>query len=277
MRLEMKKDNQNKQGFLRRILILNFLFFLGVISLSPVQKTRYKRTPFKDGEILSYKVKWGFIRIGTVEISQRIMNLSYSSLYLVQLRAKSSTFKVFLDADSPTSMSFVMEEDKQNGNVKAYLYDKQNHLVLMKTWQNKRLVQNTALSYQDAYYDLLDLMMMMRCLSESGASITLPTIVDSGIKKTYLTFSDDVKNIKVAAVERTIQARQVKGVAGWKAWGGLSGPFEGWFSDDEAAIPLKIQLRVSLGSITLELERVHRPDWAVPEAKQILTKTNPER
>jgi hypothetical protein len=277
MRLEMKKDNQNKQGFLRRILILNFLFFLGVISLSPVQKTRYKRTPFKDGEILSYKVKWGFIRIGTVEISQRIMNLSYSSLYLVQLRAKSSTFKVFLDADSPTSMSFVMEEDKQNGNVKAYLYDKQNHLVLMKTWQNKRLVQNTALSYQDAYYDLLDLMMMMRCLSESGASITLPTIVDSGIKKTYLTFSDNVKNIKVAAVERTIQARQVKGVAGWKAWGGLSGPFEGWFSDDEAAIPLKIQLRVSLGSITLELERVHRPDWAVPEAKQILTKTNPER
>jgi hypothetical protein len=277
MSSEIKKDSKDKQGFLRMILILNFFLFLGVMPLRPVQQMRYKRTPFKDGEVLRYKVKWSFIRIGTVEISQRIMGLSFSALYLVQLRAKSTTFKVFLDADSPTSMTFVVEQDKEKGNVKAYRYDRQNHLVLMETWQNRRLVQNTTLSYRDAYYDVLGLVMMMRCLSESGTSITLPTIVDSGIKKTYLTFSDEVKDIKVAAVGRAIQARQVRGIAGWKAWGGLSGPFEGWFSDDEAAIPLKIQVRISLGSITLELERIHRPDWAVPEERQILTETNPGR
>lgn len=239
-----------------------FFLFFGGVNLAPAQALLYKSTPFKDGEILRFKVKWGFIRVGTVEISQRIIEPSYPPWYLVQMRASSTEFKVVLHASSPTNSRFVLEKGKEKQTRTVYWYDSQQNLILMENWENGNLLRRTSHSYEDAYYDVLGLIMMMRCLLDSGGTVTLPTIVDSGLKDTDLNFTDVVKKIKVSAFERPVKARQVEGMAKWKAWAGLSGPFEGWFSDDEAAIPLKIRLRVSLGTITLELEQVHRPEWA---------------
>ncbi|MBK9333544.1 MAG: hypothetical protein IPM96_14365 [Ignavibacteria bacterium] len=42
---------------------------------------------------------------------------------------------------------------------------------------------------------------------------------------------------------------------------GLSGEFAGWFSDDEARVPLKSQMNVIIGSVTLELNSYKRSGW----------------
>jgi len=42
----------------------------------------------------------------------------------------------------------------------------------------------------------------------------------------------------------------------------MKGPFRGWFSDDDAAIPLKAKVEIFLGSIVLELESYERPGWS---------------
>lgn len=271
----MKKETKKKS--LRRVSVFILFLFFGAVNLAPAQAFLYKSTPFKDGEVLRYKVKWGFIRVGTVEISQRIIEPSYPPWYLVQMRAKSTKFKVVLHADSPTNSRFVLERGKEKQTKTVYRYDSQQNLILMESWENGNLLHRTSLLYEDAYYDVLGLIMMMRCLLDSGASVTLPTIVDSGVKGTDLNFTDRVKKIKVSAFERPVRARQVEGMANWKAWAGLSGPFEGWFSDDEAAIPLKIRIRVSLGSITLELERVHRPDWpGIDESPKLIENSTKE-
>lgn len=259
----MKKEN--KQGIIIRVLILNLSLFFGAVYLLRAQPLQYKRTPFKDGEVLLYKVKWGFIRLGTVKISQQIIEPSFSSKYMIQLRAKSTNFKSVLDADSPTNSNFFLEESKGKKTITGYRYDGQRCLIIKETWENGSLAQRTSLFHEDAYFDVLGLIMMMRCLSASDISVTLPTIVDFTVKDTDLNFIDGIEEIKVSALDRPTQARRVEGNFKWKAWGGISGPFKGWFSNDEAAIPLKIHLNVSLGSICLELERFHRPDWVGPD------------
>lgn len=255
------------QLILRKALISISVLLFGVWCPSPAKTIWYKNTPFKDGEVLLYKVKWGFIRLGTIEISQHIIDSSFSSRYLVQLQAKSTNFRVILNADSPTNSNFVLKQNKEKEITTVYRCDPQEHLILMESWEEERLVRRSSFFYEDAYYDPLGVIMMMRCLSASGLSVTLPTIVDFGVKDTDLNFTEVVKEIKVSAFDQPLKARQVKGIANWKAWAGINGPFKGWFSDDEAAIPLKIYLKIFLGSVILELEKLHRPDWLGADKK----------
>jgi len=131
----------------------------------------------------------------------------------------------------------------------------------MGTRKNSVLIRQEDLTFNEDYYDVLGAIIMMRCLLSSGGHLTLPTIIDFAMKKTALYFTNEVKAIKVTAFDRPLKARLVVDMANWEAWTGISGPFSGWFSDDEAAIPLKIRLKIPLGRVTLELEHIRRPDW----------------
>lgn len=266
MRVRMKKFKRQEwlNNSLRFPGMTFFLISFSIIGIrypSSTQIPGYTNTPFKDGELLRYKVKWGFIRLGTIEISQEALKQSYYTKYLIQLNAKSIRFKVVLDATSPTRSNFILEESGEKETSTVYWYDPLKCLLLMEVRENGSLVQKSSLFYERDYYDVLSLIMLMRCLSDSGLSLTLPTIIGTTIKDTDLNFTDYTEEIKVSALERAVRARRVEGKANWKAWGGISGPFRGWFSDDEAAIPLKFRLRIFLGSVTLELEEFYRPDW----------------
>lgn len=114
------KDYRN---FLRRVLISVFLLSLGVVHSSQAQEILYRSTPFKDGEVLRYKVKWGIIRLGTVENSQQVIDSLFFPSYLIQLQAKSTKLKVFLFAHSPISYNFVLEKGKKKEAMAVYRYD----------------------------------------------------------------------------------------------------------------------------------------------------------
>jgi hypothetical protein len=45
---------------------------------------------------------------------------------------------------------------------------------------------------------------------------------------------------------------------------GMTGEFTGWFSDDEAAVPIKGELKVLLGTVTVELIGWKRSGWSPP-------------
>lgn len=158
-----------------------------------------------------------------------------------------------------------IENYKASICLKDYQYDFRRNLILMEARENGILVRRSGLSYEGSYYDVLDVIMMMRYLMASHSSVTLPTIVNFSIKDTDLNFTDEVKEIKVKALDRSVRARRVEGKAYWKAWAGVTGKFMWWFSDDKAAIPLKIYLKIFLGSVTLELEQLHRPYWVWSE------------
>jgi hypothetical protein len=45
---------------------------------------------------------------------------------------------------------------------------------------------------------------------------------------------------------------------------GLTGPFEGWFSNDDARVPIRANMEVMLGSVKVELIGWNRGGWNPP-------------
>jgi hypothetical protein len=46
---------------------------------------------------------------------------------------------------------------------------------------------------------------------------------------------------------------------------GMTGDFEGWFSNDEARVPILAKMKVIIGNIRIELTKWNREGWKPPK------------
>jgi hypothetical protein len=263
------------------LLLLTIAFFFGSPQVS-AQSDFHKESAFKDGEWLKYKVKWGFIRLGTLEIFQKRVQEIPGTVYQVKMHAKSanlpfiSVFFInegFLNPYQPTLLDFKLTSGKDYERVSTYIYNGDRNMILLETHDHGELVRKDSLFYEGDTYDALGIFMMMRCLSNSGFNITLQNIVDYKLCDTRLNFTGEPATVKIDAVKKPLAALKFEGKAEWvgESWGGVSGPFHGWISADCAAIPLKVKIKIFLGSITLELEDFTREGWPVALNQHSLT------
>jgi hypothetical protein len=80
---------------------------------------------------------------------------------------------------------------------------------------------------------------------------------------TIINFTKKTEEIDVPAFDKEINALVAEGVAntGPGAPLGASGNFTAYFTNDEAAIPVRIDMKIAVGSISLILEKIKRPGW----------------
>jgi len=241
---------------------------------STAQEQPRPRAPFMVGEVLRYKVKWTFFRLGTVTIRQLSANSSDPTQFLLEMSVQSNPSLPFIDVNflhqthlTTASQCLVREtiisgEDPSERTL--YWYDAASQQIFMVDSAGGKLTRRDSLLIKAPCYDALGLLMRSRGLSGSGISLTMPTLNDYEIKPTEITFPNEVEEIEVAALDRPIRARRVEGTAKWvgRSFAGMSGPFRAWVSDDEAAVPLKANVEIFLGSIILELESFERPGWS---------------
>lgn len=83
---------------------------------------------------------------------------------------------------------------------------------------------------------------------------------------TYINFMDKKATCEIDAVEYPVDTIEFDGRAEFVGIFGLTGGFSGWFSNDEAAIPIVAKMKVILGSVRIELMRWDRPGWVPPRA-----------
>ena len=245
------------------------IFFIQFVS---AQTTQSGDEIFVEEESLHYKVKWGFIRLGSVEVTQRRIDTLQSTKFVVQIKAESKPLpfinlyfvnRSILSTPSPINEHFNLLLGRDQQSVTTYLFDQVNHKIYMSLTDHGELVRSDTLSNIYAAYDAGGIFMMMRMLSAYDTSAYLPTLSEFQLKGTDLVFSNETGTVKVCATETPLRARHFEGTAHWvgSAWAGVSGPFSGWVSADEAAVPLKINMKIFLGSVTLELEQFKRQDW----------------
>jgi hypothetical protein len=72
--------------------------------------------------------------------------------------------------------------------------------------------------------------------------------------------------VEIDAVDYPIDVVGFEGNAEFVGIFGLTGGFDGWFSNDEARVPIVAHMKVILGSVTLELMSWKRPGWTPPRA-----------
>ncbi|OGU31828.1 MAG: hypothetical protein A2X67_04470 [Ignavibacteria bacterium GWA2_55_11] len=96
----------------------------------------------------------------------------------------------------------------------------------------------------------------------------IPTFIDKKEESTRINFLAKIESQEIDAVEYPVETVFFNGHAGFVGVFGLTGGFEGWFSNDDARIPVTARLKVILGSIKVELTGWKRPGWSPPRASE---------
>jgi hypothetical protein len=225
------------------------------------------RRPFIAGEVLRYRVRWSVFRLGTVTIGQVTHD---SGKYIVEMTVRSSPSLPFIDVDFLNrtilceQRQSITEEIITSGKTNektVYRYDATSHRILMEDSVEGERVRLDTLNWETECYDALGLLMYCRRFAGSGRSVSLPTLNDYRIGRTDVVYLNEPEEIEVLAFEGRRRCLKAAGFAHWvgKSFAGMKGPFRGWFTDDESAIPLKAEVEIFLGSIVLELESYQRP------------------
>jgi hypothetical protein len=100
----------------------------------------------------------------------------------------------------------------------------------------------------------------------SEKQLRVPTMVELDVYPTDITFTKNVGPIECDAFDDDVETKELFGKANFtaSALAGFTGEFRGWFSNDEAAIPIYAELTISLGTIDVELEYWKRGPWNPP-------------
>jgi hypothetical protein len=95
--------------------------------------------------------------------------------------------------------------------------------------------------------------------------INVPVFINEKYEKTYINFYHEVEDMDIDAVDYDISCVRLDGETEFRGIFGLTGYFEGWFSNDQYAVPIIAKMEVLIGSITLELKHWKKKGWMPPK------------
>ena len=82
---------------------------------------------------------------------------------------------------------------------------------------------------------------------------------------TFINFKGKRENIEIESVNYPVRTIYFNGKADWTGVYGVTGEFEGWFSDDEARVPILAKMKTYLGSANIKLVKWKRKNWSPPK------------
>lgn len=129
-------------------------------------------------------------------------------------------------------------------------------------WSKRDTIDLEGKRWQDG----LSLFFFARTFSHSRQTCRVPVLMyfDKAITKIRFGVGQEQENID--ALEYDIRCRRLEGETGFTGIFGLTGGFEGWFSDDAAAVPIRAKMHVYIGSVNIELIKWKRKGWKPPRA-----------
>ena len=114
------------------------------------------------------------------------------------------------------------------------------------------------------YQDGLSLFYFARAKLHSRGTLSIPTVVSEAKGITTIDFREERVHEEIDAVKYPIDLIHFEGEAGFVGIFGLTGGFEGWFSNDAACVPVLAKMKVLIGSVRIELVRWKRRSWEPP-------------
>jgi len=233
---------------------------------------------FQVGEELTYNVSYAFIDIGQVRVkivdkiqkegktTYRAMGYidSYKGVPLVDLHTTYESsfseslyaqwFRARLKVEDQQWRKFVYDFDYPSGNVYVEVGLEKSTVV----------ERRDTLKVNTWYQDGLSLFYFARCMVNSITASNVPVVVNEKKASTYLNFKNEMQSQKIDAVDYPIDVVYFDGRADFVGVFGLTGDFEGWFSNDAAHVPVLAKMKVLIGNIRLELMKWNRPGWKPP-------------
>lgn len=259
------------------ILILNFSVF------PQPNKKNDETHPTRNeklfiGEDLTYVVKYAYFNLGEIRIKvlekTKINNTSvyktiayidsYSDLPFVSLH---QIYESYIDS-SFFPLKFFAEIFGNDTVFVKYNFIGNSKIEMQKgKLDAKKLwLDSTAYTHQ-RMHDGLSILFYARMNIGHNQTLSVPCFVNEKEETTLLNFYTEPEPISIEAVEYEINCLRLDGKTDFVSVYGLTGDFEGWFSNDNCSVPIRAKLNVLIGSVNLELIKWNKELWNPPSYK----------
>jgi len=236
----------------------------------------------KVGEELIYNVSYAFFDLGSVRI-QVLDTMTKGGVKVYKAKAFIDSYSgvpfvnlhyVFYSEITTNfyTMLFTSHDtaDPERINFVHYLFDYKNKKVHYKVGINPKneIVKEGSESITDVQQDGLSLFFFARNNVREKKKMKTPVFMNEKTFYTDFNFLNNIVSQEIDAVDYPIETVEFEGNANFTGIYGLTGYFRGYFSNDEAAVPIVAKMKVLLGSINIELMKWNRPGWTPPPAKE---------
>ena len=269
------------------MLTIKAIFLIPVLLLSLLSESRVNSKSFNyfipatksivPGEDMTWVVRYSFIKIGEIRIRvvnkielngeyyyNTICNIDSYDLPFVKLHQVYES-KVNQDFFSNYFRGIVKYDDYSTFT--EYLFDYKNKVINIKQgkqrpyelWHDSTAVTDTLMQ------DGLSIFFYARMNAGKKNSVSLPCFVNEKKVYTRVNFYEENYPIKVENVKYDVDCVYINGDTDFVSVFGLTGKFEGWFSNDEASVPIKANMKVIIGNVTIELKKWKRGQWNPPK------------
>jgi hypothetical protein len=231
-----------------------------------------------DGEELEYDVNYSFINIGTIKFITEKDNTG-KNYFTFKSVMKSNNSLPFIDVN----YEFISEVEYKDNNIfplrftayqykegkksiETYIFDYTNKIADISKINyegNKELEKQ--IKFNKFYQDGLSIFYYARVRSFNKSSEFVPVLMQTDTSLMKIDFELKKEITEISEVKNEIETVLIKGFSYFTAVFGLTGEFTGWFSDDEARVPIKAKLNVQIGAITVELKSWKRGSWKPSE------------
>ncbi|MBS1538247.1 MAG: DUF3108 domain-containing protein [Bacteroidetes bacterium] len=231
------------------------------------------------GEELEYEVSFLGIKLGTIKmITEQSQTLNGKTVYKMKALIDSrsgipfvdlhSIYESWMDASATYSHQFTANTKKSENTwvYDKYSFDYDNNVIRTEKYEDKKLIEKKSISTPKKWNDGCSLFFTARQLLFAKRNIKIPTVVQEDTVFTTIAFTGKDESTSIDAVDYPVKTTYFHGEANWTGIYGITGKFEGWFSTDDARVPIKAKMKLYVGSATIELVKWKRGSWQPPKA-----------
>ncbi len=232
------------------------------------------------GEELEYNVSYSIFDLGSVKFTVLDTVTKFGkTIYIVKAFVDSYSGVPFVDlhqvfysemTSEPYSMFFDIRKTTNPKEVPytQYNFDYTNNKVTyeMGVQPQKTVTKRGEENISGLQQDGLSLFYYARAHCRQVKKESTPIFVNEKSFFTQFNFMNKLGSQEIDAVKYPIETIEFDGTADFTGIFGLTGYFKGFFSNDNASIPIVAKMKVILGSIHIELKRWNRPGWIPPKA-----------
>jgi len=261
--------------FMRKLFFLVFILIILLLSTNSIYTAR--DLIFR-GEYLEYDVSFWGIHLGKIkvttlydstinDVNYHTMEAFFKSADHIPFINLDSQVKTWMDMNlthsSHCESRFKNSEDKWVDE--NYFYDFDKNTLRSEIYLEDSLSKTITYTTTKKWLEGLSLFFYARRHINEKKVVTVPTIMNSDTSTTWFNFKNEIESVSIDAFDYKLRSVYLNGTAFWKGLYGMSGNFEGWFSDDEASIPLLSKVSVYIGSVNIELVKWTRKGWSPPK------------